>query len=140
MFQQKFWAFLVVILILIDQLTKFLATQFGWSIFFNDQFAFSLPLPPILMYFIYFVVIIGITFYLKNTWSALNRMQHYAWSFVLAGGLSNVIERVVLGHVRDFIPIANGMLNVADFFILLGLVLLLTSGRFNQEQTLEKLP
>lgn len=134
----KLWIFLTIDLIIIDQVTKFLATKWGWSIFLNDQFAFSLPLPQVVMYTIYVVVIVGIGFYLNNTWARLNRIQHLAWTFVLAGGLSNIFERIVLGHVRDFIPIANGMLNVADFFILIGLLLLLASGRYQENHPTEK--
>jgi lipoprotein signal peptidase len=132
-----FWFTVTSVLILIDQLTKLAAAQLSWPIFLNDQFAFSLPLPSVAMYTIYILVTIGIAVYLKRTWSRLNKVQHYAWSFVLAGGLSNIGERLVLGHVRDFIPIANGMLNAADFFILFGLLLLLTSSRYREKQTLE---
>lgn len=138
MFKQRFWIVLTIIFILIDQLTKFLAQSLGWSIFLNNQFAFSLPLPTLLMYVIYFAVIIGIGIYLNKTWMRLNRVQHYAWTLVLAGGLSNVSERIILGHVRDFIPIANGMLNVADFFILIGLLLLLASSRYQENHPNEK--
>lgn len=138
MFRQQFWIVLIIIFILIDQLTKFLAQSFGWLIFLNDQFAFSLPLATWLMYTINVAVIIGIGLYLHKTWQRQNRIQHYAWTLVLAGGLSNLLERLVLGHVRDFIPIANGMLNVADFFIILGLILLLVSSRYQENHSYKK--
>ncbi len=128
-----FWFIATTILILIDQLTKFLAKSFDWPIFFNDQFAFSLPLPSVAMFLIYFAVLSGMSIYMFRTWHRFNRMQKYAWSFVYAGGLSNIGERIFTGHVVDFIPIANGMLNVADFFILIGLLLLLASSRYQSE-------
>lgn len=124
-------------LIIIDQLSKLMATQLGWPIFLNDQFAFSLPLPQAVMYGIYFVVLIGMSYYVWQTWERFSRMQKYAWAFVYAGGLSNIGERIATGHVKDFIPIANGMLNVADFFILIGLVLLLVSGRIELKKNLQ---
>jgi lipoprotein signal peptidase len=129
--QYMFWFALSIILILIDQLTKLMATQLGWPIFLNDQFAFSLPLPIALMYAIYFVVLTGMSTYVYKTWQRFNSMQRNAWAFVFAGGISNIGERILTGHVKDFIPIANGMLNIADLFILLGLVLLLASNRYN---------
>jgi signal peptidase II len=110
----------------------------GWPIFLNSQFAFSLPLHVAVMYLIYALIIFGIGVYLNRTWNRLSKMQHYAWSFVVAGGLSNIVERLVLGHVRDFIPIANGTLNVADFFILIGLFMLLASSRHELRQSSEK--
>lgn len=126
-----FWFAITATLIVIDQLTKLMATQLGWSIFYNDQFAFSLPVPTFIMYLIYASVLIGMTAYVYKKRFSFNSMQKLAWTFVYAGGLSNIVERIIFGHVKDFIPIANGILNLADFFILTGLVLLLASGRYD---------
>lgn len=123
------WFAFTIILIAIDQLTKLIAIQLGWSIFLNDKFAFSLPIPVFAMYGIYVLVLIGMTYYVLRTWIRFNIIQKYAWAFVYAGGISNIVERIITGHVKDFIPIANGILNVADFFILTGLLLLLVSTR-----------
>ena len=139
--RQKFWLSAVIIFIGIDQLTKLAASHLGWSIFLNDKFAFSLPVPIFFMYAIYVVVLLGMSFYVYRTWHRFENIQKLAWAFVYAGGLSNIGERIVLGHVRDFIPISSGMLNVADIFIIIGLVLLLVSNRYsktNEESALEK--
>ena|SRR6476469_10253446 len=133
------YAALTFSLILIDQLSKTLAVHLGWPIFLNDQFAFSLPLPIALMFVIYFAVLVAIFFYAYRTWHRFQIFQKYAWCFVFAGGLSNIGERVVFGQVRDFIPIANGVLNLADFFILFGLVMLLISQRYSKSQNSENL-
>ena len=132
----SFWISLAIIFIGIDQVTKLVATRFGWSIFLNDQFAFSLPVPVFLMYTIYVAILVGMSVYVYRTWERFANIQKLAWVFVYSGGVSNIIERVILGHVRDFIPISSGILNVADFFILFGLVLLLVSNRYskNNEQ------
>ncbi len=127
--KNKFYFLLLGSLILIDQLSKLAVSKLGWSIFFNNQFAFSLPVPQVVMYLIYFLVLVGISVYVSKTWKNFSSQQRMAWTFVYAGGLSNVVERIFLGFVRDFIPIAGGVLNFADFFILLGLVLLLASTR-----------
>lgn len=123
------WIYITVLFIAIDQLTKLAASYFGWSIFLNDKFAFSLPVPTFVMYLIYAVVLLGMSLYLFKTWNRFVNVQKVAWAFVYAGGISNIVERIILGHVRDFIPISSGMLNVADFFIIIGLVLLLISNR-----------
>lgn len=130
-----YWFVLTAILITIDQLTKLIATQLGWPIFLNDQFAFSLPVPVALMFAIYILVLSGMSIYAYRTWARFNKMQKVAWAFVYAGGLSNIGERIIFGEVIDFIPIANGMLNVADLFILLGLVLLLASNRYEDSSS-----
>lgn len=127
--QQKFYFLILGSLILIDQLSKLAVSKLGWSIFLNDQFAFSLPVPTVLMFAIYFLVLSGSFFYIYKFWKNFSSQQKLAWTLVVAGGLSNVVERIFLGSVRDFIPLAGGMLNFADFYILIGLVLLLVSTR-----------
>ncbi len=124
-----FWFLSALGLIIIDQFSKWLASHLGWSIFFNDNFAFSLPVPIVLMYIIYFFILAGISIYIFRTSSRFSRLQKIAWTLVYAGGLSNIGERIILGSVRDFIPIANGMLNVADLFILAGLMMVVASQR-----------
>lgn len=127
------WFGLTIFLVLIDQITKWLASYWRWPIFFNDQFAFSLPVPGVLMAIIYLLVVIGISIYLFRTWYRFTNIQKLAWTFVCAGGLSNIAERIVLSYVRDFIPIANGMLNGADLLIIVGLILLLVSQRYSTQ-------
>ncbi len=132
--QQKFYFLILGSLILIDQLSKLAVSKLGWSIFLNDQFAFSLPVPTVLMFAIYLLVLSGSFFYIYKFWKNFSSQQKLAWTLVIAGGLSNVVERIFLGSVRDFIPMAGGMLNFADFYILIGLVLLLVSTR-SQDHT-----
>lgn len=94
--------------------------------FFNGNFAFSLPLPVWLMYGIYFFVISAIAVYLLKKFSQMDKREKFAWTFILAGAASNVGERLVLGYVRDYIHIFNGVFNLADGYILGGIALLLT--------------
>lgn len=131
------WVALVLLFIIIDQLTKLAAVRFSWSIFYNNNFAFSLPVPLVLMYLIYFFILASIAIYIYRTWKRFSNQQKFAWCLVCSGGLSNIGERIVLGSVRDFIPIINGMWNIADFFILIGLVLLLVSQRYGVHKELE---
>lgn len=128
----SFWISLTILFIGTDQFIKWVASHLSWSIFFNDQFAFSLPVPIALMYVIYIVVLVGMTVYVYKTWQRFENIQKLAWAFVYAGGVSNIVERIVLGYVRDFIPVSSGVLNVADFFILIGLILLLVSNRYTK--------
>jgi signal peptidase II len=53
---------------------------------------------------------------------------------ILAGGGSNLFDRVVWGHVVDFMvlragPLQTGVFNVADVAIMLGVALVLFAGR-----------
>jgi lipoprotein signal peptidase len=131
------WFVLSGALIIIDQLTKWLVAANGWSVFINDQFAFSLPVPTPIMFLLYAVILISISYYIWDSWPRFSAIQKFAWMFVYAGGLSNVGERIILGHVRDFIPVATGILNIADFYIFIGLILLLVSQRYSREKSAE---
>lgn len=99
----------------------------GKVIFLNANFAFSLPLPQWLMYASYGVVLVVIALYLVRHFNVLTTLHSAAWGLVLGGALSNVGERVVNGHVRDFVQISNGIFNGADFFIILGMLLLIST-------------
>ena len=56
-------------------------------------------------------------------------MAYFAWMLIFAGAASNIGERILLGYVRDFIYITfykwTGVYNAADFYILIGIVILL---------------
>ncbi len=90
----------------------------------NYVFAFSLPLPLWLIYLIYALVLLGLTYYLFNNHSKFSLTIRLAWTLIFAGAASNIAERIFLGYVRDFIHIFNGVLNFADFYILIGIFIL----------------
>jgi len=117
--------FLFVLLVSIDQVVKSLIRQ----PFRNYRFAFSIPIPENLIYLIYGLVLIGIFFYLYKNFFSLSRLSKIAWILILAGALSNVGERLVLGYVRDFIYIHfyiwTGIYNLADFYIIFAIIILL---------------
>ena len=125
------WTAVFFLLIFIDQLFKALAK----NNFLNDNFAFSLPLPVWLMYLVYAGVLFVSAAYLFKTHRQLNCWQFIGWLLIWAGAFSNIGERIALGHVRDFIYITffglTGIYNLADGYILLGIIILL----FKEKQT-----
>lgn len=116
---------LIFILVFFDQISKISAK----NIFYNSAFAFSLPLPFWLMYSLYAVILAGMIFYLLRHWQNLNDLGRLAWLLIFVGALCNIIERLILGAVRDFIYITLknqvGIYNLADFYIILGILILL---------------
>lgn len=119
------WMAVFFLLILADQILKGLAK----NIFLNQNFAFSLPLPAWLMYAVYTGVLCVSGVYLVRQRRQLSLWQQAGWLLVWAGAFSNIGERIVLGHVRDFIYITlfglTGIYNLADGYILLGIIVLL---------------
>ncbi|MCL5666364.1 MAG: signal peptidase II [Patescibacteria group bacterium] len=125
-------------LVLIDQLVKHFAFSSGFGnflnvwppairkyLFFNSQFAFSLPLPPWLMYLLYAIILFFMGAYVKKKMDFFSRPEAAAWTLIFAGAVSNIAERILSGHVRDFIYLFSGIFNLADFYIILGIVVLL---------------
>lgn len=117
------YSFLFFLFVAADQLSKY---YFSGKEFRNYYFAFSLHLPVWLMYFIYAILLAALL-----SWfiSSKTKTQWIKISFilVLAGAVSNLVERIALGYVRDFIYIHTGIFNLADFMIILGLLILFVS-------------
>lgn len=118
--EKVLFSFLFFLFVLIDQIAKY---RFAGREFRNYFFAFSLHLPVWLMYLIYAILLAALVL-----WFIYSRKKtvlvKLAFTLVLAGALSNLTERIVLGYVRDFIYIYTGIFNPADFMIILGLLVM----------------
>ncbi len=76
----------------------------------------------------------------------LYKMQHNKWlimafAFVIGGGLSNIIDRILLGYVTDFFQIKigffkTGIFNMADVSVTMGVLLILILS-FKSQKKLE---
>lgn len=144
-----FWFLLFVFFILFDQATKFAAEFlfafsdvvlskkfFDFQLFRNYHFAFSLNVPTLLMYAIYSIVIAGVLWHVRTSWARMSFTLRFSWIIILAGAVSNIAERIVLGYVRDFIKINTGYFNVADVYIFVGMILVIifSSSRFAKNE------
>lgn len=56
-----------------------------------------------------------------------NPLAALSASFLLAGGFSNLLDRLFLGGVRDVLAWGSVETNVADILVILGLILLIGS-------------
>lgn len=76
------------------------------------------------------VAIIGITIYMIK-WRPSDKLAYIGISFIVGGGIGNMIDRIWLGYVVDFIDfcafpsIWNYIFNVADSFVCVGAGLLM---------------
>lgn len=120
-------SFLFFLFIFIDQFTKrFVLKEQSALVFRNENFAFSLELPSFLMYPTY-VVLLGLLlnwFVKKENKKILDKL---GFVLILSGAVSNIGERILNGFVIDFIHIHTGVFNIADFFIILGILFLFFS-------------
>ncbi len=117
------------ILVIIDQITKFLFTGktymftsfFGLKYSENIGAAFSLFPGGRLVFIVTALVVIYLVFKFYKTFK--NKL---GLIFLLAGAVGNLIDRVVLGYVRDFISVwVWPVFNLADMLSVIGVGLLL---------------
>ena len=93
----------------------------AWSIFDNHSHFF------ILFSIIAVIILIKFMFSFKN-----NLRNNIAFSLTIGGILSNLADRIFLGHVRDFLDFKlfgynYPIFNIADIAIVIGVILLIVA-------------
>ncbi|MDJ0880992.1 MAG: signal peptidase II [Gammaproteobacteria bacterium] len=145
-----------ILVIIADQATKWIAnTQlefhqavpvmpyFEWFLSYNKGAAFSFLANAggwQRWFFTVFAIVISIIlfFWIKKL-DPKEKLTAIALSLILGGALGNVIDRIHLGYVIDFIQVWLGSypwpaFNIADSAIFLGAVLLIGSGMLSPYQ------
>lgn len=152
---------LPVILIVIDQISKFLATQYLMPIgsaplipgiielryILNDGAAFSLfSGNRFLLIGVTSTALLALLVYL--VWKKPeNKLEYFSWLLVLSGGIGNLIDRILNGVVVDFFSfqfVNFAIFNVADIYVTCGVALLFVSicygeYKISKEKKLQKL-
>ncbi|MDO8240593.1 MAG: signal peptidase II [Candidatus Moranbacteria bacterium] len=116
---------LLTLLVFIDQLSKYLVRHLGGFYICNSGISFSIVLPTILFWFFWFFIV-GLIIYAIGS----HKISIYkpALYMILAGAISNVIDRLYFGCVIDFINIGFwSIFNLADAFITIGVIITLYS-------------
>lgn len=131
----------VVLLVVIDQLTKYLIItnlkpinavtvidgilQFRYVENTGAAFGIFSDKTEILSVFTAIIIAAGFIYLLFGKIDS--KLNAVAWIFILAGGAGNLIDRVFRGFVVDFIEmlfVDYAVFNVADCFVTIGAVLL----------------
>ncbi len=132
---------LTIILVIIDQVTKYLTVQnieLGQVIEFipnivsltyirNTGAAFSILEGHMWFFYIVTIIVIGVLIYYMYTEAKKDRMLGILLSFILAGAIGNFIDRLMLQYVVDMIKlefIDFAIFNVADSYLTVGVILL----------------
>lgn len=97
---------------------SFLADQGGWQRWFFAALAFA---------------ICGLLIHWLRKQSVTERWSGIAYSLIIGGALGNVFDRLVLGHVVDFLDFYWGRahwpaFNLADTFIFIGAAMIVLDG------------
>lgn len=120
MVADKFKIYIVLLSVLIiDQLTKFIAMRYSSDIFINKGITFFLFQENyfiVAAFFIFWFSLIAYLFYFQ-------KLNGIALSFLLGGVASNLFDYLRLGGAIDWIIFYNNIIifNLADLFIILGL-------------------
>jgi len=124
-----------VFCIFIDQILKHIARLFddttlyiipqilGWEYYENPGIAFGIPAPHTIIIPLT-IVIIGMGVWYVNKKSRTSK-ELFGITLIIAGALSNLIDRISYGVTIDYIRILTSIINVADICIILGVYLLL---------------
>lgn len=131
----KILVIIVAILIIIDQTSKILVTNllsetigngyFKIELAKNTGMAFGFNEGNIKNIILTIIVLLIVINFIKNQLERIDKKTAVALSLVLAGGISNLIDRFFCGAVIDFIRIYKfPNFNIADMYVIIGWILL----------------
>jgi len=118
------WLLVATIFFLsLDQLSKFLAMK-CLDVSLNEGVAFGVEIGRFFTIALTFVLIIFLLKVILNEFDLSKWYTKVISAMVLGGAIGNLIDRIYLGHVIDFIKLPYWpTFNLADVFIVLGVIL-----------------
>ena len=146
--------FVSAILVLADQVSKAIVVRtmslyesvpvienfFHFTYITNDGMAFGIDFP--FGYFIFSLVSVLLTLFLFwYLWTVRNDslVIRLGLAMIIAGAVGNLIDRLMLGEVIDFLDFMIGnfhwyVFNLADSYVTVGMVLILTDSIFLEKK------
>lgn len=127
---------IVLILIVIDQTSKIVVTvlvknsmgneYLGLEVAKNTGMAFGFNSGNIRNIFLTIFVLAVVINFIKNQLERIDKRTTFALSLILAGGISNLIDRFLRGGILDFIKIYKfPIFNIADTYVVIGWICLI---------------
>ena len=117
--------FTLFLVLLLDQISKYYVITYHYPYLLNPGIAFSIPLANSIVSIIVIIVI----FWLYNFWLNLRTrslVSSIAMGMIVGGALGNLVDRIHLGAVIDFIKVPYWpTFNVADSAVSIGVILLI---------------
>jgi signal peptidase II len=152
------WLLLIAtIIVVIDQLTKFLIRRYmvygetwapwDWMMPYvrllyihNTGAAFGMFKDANPVFMVLAVIVSGVIIYYYPTIPEEEKVIRFALSLQLAGAVGNLIDRIIFGRVTDFISVGNfAIFNVADSSITVGVIILLIAVWWQDRKEKKKL-
>lgn len=152
----KTFLILTISALLVDQISKLIVVNYltpfepplniigsflRFKLTYNPYGVFSISFGPNILYYILSVVGILILTYIALSFK--DKIGVIVFGFVIGGALGNIIDRIRLDYVIDFIDMGFGDLrwftyNLADAFITIGAVFLLIRELFFKKEKKQK--
>lgn len=127
----------ILILIMIDQAVKGIIVNNDVEILSNIKIewiqnfggAYGIGGDSTVFFILVNIVVLGIIIkFICSQKDRLDRKTLISFTLILAGGFSNLIDRIVWGYVVDYIDITNyfefPVFNIADIYIVIGWIML----------------
>lgn len=136
---------ITISLMLLDQMSKMLIIKYyqgpiqrgivGIVLIQNTAMAFGFSSGNAKNIVLTSIVLLIVINFIRNQKDRIDTKTAIALSLVLAGGISNLMDRVLRGGIVDFIKIKNfAIFNIADCYVVLGWILLIVFLiKFNKE-------
>ena len=125
-------AIIIITIIAIDQITKFLAIKadyinvidnfLNFHIAENTKGTYGIGSSSTLSYVLTNLIVVAVLLkFITSQNEFINTRLRVFLSFIIAGGISNTIDRVCRGYVVEFIDFnLLPVINIADIFIIIG--------------------
>jgi signal peptidase II len=97
----------------------------GWEYFGNPGIAFSLPISNTILVIVTPLIILGLFIVLTKHYK--RKLFSLGIILIIAGAISNLVDRILFELTIDYIRIFTSIFNLADISIVAGAVLLLFS-------------
>lgn len=143
-----------ILIVIIDRITKLLLINkeitiipnlLNFTYIENNGVAFGIASNNTILIVLLNVIILAIIIkFLKEKFSKTNYIIILSLIMILAGGVGNLIDRIAMGYVIDFININIldfPVFNIADISITVGVIMImiiLISSLFEKENNIEK--
>ena len=125
---------IIIAIIVIDQISKIIIQKVGNINIEQNTYSISEEDPNSGMMYIVtnLIIIVIITRFMLSQNQFIDKVLKVFLCFIIAGGISNLIDRIVRGYVLEWINISKidwlPMFNIADILVLVGWILVV--GKF----------
>jgi len=104
------------------------------KVFYNQRLAFNLYLGQGVFYLFFFLIFSLLIFFLILSFKKGKTLPFFSFGLIIIGALSNFLDRLFYQAVIDYWQIPLTIFNLADIYILIGVILLFFLALWKKEK------